>query len=421
MSMKKGIYIVFCIMAFGFRGWGQDFCDNARYGGSTYFDESSIRVEIDGQYGIAVDRYGDTVALKYDIYYPDLLLDAAAQRPFVLLIHGGSFYKNDKLDEDSLALLLAESGYVAASINYRMGWEGDDVFSNVDCNTMPNNLLKAMYRAAQDADVAMRFFHNNAQRYHIDPANMFVAGQSAGAVTALNLAFLQQPEIDSLYPQISDSLGDLQPSQPTYTIKGVASMWGALLDTAFIGNEAIPVVMFQATGDPVVAYGQGPFLGYASCYPTMMGSRLMADRLRNRSVCYELDSADVATHGLYYKTYRAQHMACFFKKLMCGTCTSLETQDAPAACIDQLQLFRLIVGKDWVSLYPNPIQGQLNIKMYQPTRYRVLVMDLLGRTLLDRQLAGTDQTLDLGSLSRGAYCVRVEQDGQSVVKTVLVE
>jgi acetyl esterase/lipase len=75
----------------------------------------------------------------------------------------------------------AERGYVVASINYRLGFF--PLAPSVD---------RAGYRALQDAHAAVCYLIANADEFGIDTSNIFAAGTSAGAITALNLAFMEE-------------------------------------------------------------------------------------------------------------------------------------------------------------------------------------------------------------------------------------
>ncbi|MCQ2307587.1 MAG: alpha/beta hydrolase [Bacteroidales bacterium] len=52
------------------------------------------------------------------------------------------------------------------------------------------NIKRAGYAAIQDAHAAMRYLVENQSVYGIDTSMMFVGGTSAGATTALHLAFM---------------------------------------------------------------------------------------------------------------------------------------------------------------------------------------------------------------------------------------
>ncbi len=228
----------------------------------------------------------DDCPLEMDVYLPEETGEYL--RPLFLLIHGGAFFYEDKADPDYKALCnyFASRGYVAAAINYRMGF-------------LPYGAAttRAGYRAIQDAHAATRFLVG-MNDYRIDPERVFLAGNSAGAITALNLAFMRdedRPEstkdgfltriIDNLPSIVFKSIGwekkellkalawdnsDLgpiaavNPSDSThFTIRAIGNMWGAVQDLEILKNANVPIVSFHSENDPTVNFGYDyPFHDY---------------------------------------------------------------------------------------------------------------------------------------------------------------
>ena len=230
----------------------------------------------------------DDCPLEMDVYLPEETGEFL--RPLFLLIHGGAFFYEDKGDPDYVALCnyFASRGYVAASINYRMGF-------------IPygGGTTRAGYRAVQDAHAAARYLVG-WKDYRIDPERVFLAGNSAGAITALNLAFMRdedRPEstkagfISKMVEKLNESLiarkfgwGDkmeilkslvsedtdlgpiaaVSPSDSThFSVRAVGNMWGAVQDTKILGNANVPIVSFHSEKDPTVSFGYGyPFHDY---------------------------------------------------------------------------------------------------------------------------------------------------------------
>lgn len=98
-----------------------------------------------------------------------LLLDLArpveaapASRPAVVFIHGGGWAGADRTNGHPIIGLLAENGFVAASIDYRLSGEAG----------FPAQL--------EDSKCAVRFLRAHAAEYGIDPARVGVVGGSAG-------------------------------------------------------------------------------------------------------------------------------------------------------------------------------------------------------------------------------------------------
>ena len=82
--------------------------------------------------------------------------------PAILCIHGGGFRAGDRQGYDSLCIRLAQHGYVAATVTYRLA---------------PKYQFPA---AINDCKAAVRWLRTNAAKYHIDSERIGVTGGSAG-------------------------------------------------------------------------------------------------------------------------------------------------------------------------------------------------------------------------------------------------
>lgn len=99
--------------------------------------------------------------LQGDLYVPKD--KKKAPYPVVLLLHGGAWHKGDKENMKKAGELLAEHGYAAFAINYR---------------------LAPLFRypaPVEDAQQALRWLQHNAGRYQLDTNRLAVWGYSAGA------------------------------------------------------------------------------------------------------------------------------------------------------------------------------------------------------------------------------------------------
>lgn len=122
--------------------------------------------------------------LDLDVYFPKGV-KKNERRPLLMLIHGGAFYNGDKRDAgfEEMGRHFASRGYVVASINYRLGFA-----------PLAADASRAGYRALQDAHAATCFMIGKAKEYGIDTTKIYAAGISAGAITALNLAFMREED-----------------------------------------------------------------------------------------------------------------------------------------------------------------------------------------------------------------------------------
>jgi acetyl esterase/lipase len=153
---------------------------------------ASVSTTHDVTYATAPDlRTGAAMALDLDVYEP--VGDALEVRPVIVWIHGGGFKGGDKDTRTivSTASAYARRGYVTIGIDYRL--DPGNRCQEIQDGTVtdPKEIARCgrAIRAAQhDAQAAVRWARANAGAYGLDPDRVAVAGFSAGAITAVNVA-----------------------------------------------------------------------------------------------------------------------------------------------------------------------------------------------------------------------------------------
>lgn len=199
-------------------------------------------------YGSAQNVNGKTEELLLDLYSPGLI-DTASKRPLMIFIHGGGFQSNTKSGAypNLICNGLAKRGYMVATIDYRLG---------IPKTKTDNDYAEAMYRAVQDAKAAIRYFRRYADKYRIDPDQIFVMGSSAGAKTAMHLAYLDQDEVPLGVDQ--NKLGNLEGNSgnPGYSSKvsAVVNCWGAMINYHWIKQGDAPLFNIAGTADKTVPF-----------------------------------------------------------------------------------------------------------------------------------------------------------------------
>ncbi len=213
------------------------------------------------------------VTLEMDIYTP--AGDDTAERPLLLMMHGGSFLFGNKEEpgQTGWCQYFASLGYVAVSINYRLGF-----------HARKKEFREAELRALEDADAALEYLLGR-EDLRIDRNRVFAAGTSAGAMTALNLAF-------RLYGD--RPMEEVSPRLPAgFHIQAVANLWGSVHDLSVLENARAPILSFQSTADPVMPYDRG--------YPVGWAGKLFSDPM-------------YGTHAVHEKALelglRAEHHPC---------------------------------------------------------------------------------------------------------------
>lgn len=211
----------------------------------------------DIRYGANVTLGGATVGLSMDIYQPEN--DTETNRPLVVLAHGGSYTSGDKKDFTELATFLAKAGYVVASINYRL----------LDVVPTQLDFKKVVINSVVDMKASVRFFTKDAATinlYKTDSTKVFIGGYSAGAITALHYAYVNNDdELKTIggqtFVDYVNAKGGLvgMSGNETYSsdVKGVINMAGALFNANFINANEANLYSIHGTADSVVPYLQG--------------------------------------------------------------------------------------------------------------------------------------------------------------------
>lgn len=340
------------------------FCNNLLcYKEDACFQASQINKQ-DYVYSAVSNTYGSAtraVNLVMTVYSPCVLpADINTQpgaagcnqckRPFIMLIHGGGFRAGCRTLLDKDCMEFAKRGYVVANIDYRLGWVPEDLkrYCKDYCLvgkcgiviTQPcrkgysDSLDFAVYRAAQDADAAMRFIAHYANNLNIDTNYLYVGGYSAGSITAINLCYMNQNEFNAVMPKAQAKLGPINSYGNTFTdtykISGLFNNWGGLDDTTYINglNDKIPMIAFHGLDDSTVPFSNGNPLGCRNgAYGVSYGSRLIYSRLINEYPDLPVELyACYGSHGIFDKNpqtdpktlYRIQKAVCFFNRIRNG-------------------------------------------------------------------------------------------------------
>ncbi len=222
--------------------------------------------------------------LFLDLYTPD---DSLQKHPLLVLLHGGAFFFGDKGNRNMRVWCenFAKCGYVVASVNYRLGFA-----------ISKNSIQQCGYQAIQDAHAALRHLVANAEEYRIDPDYIFLAGTSAGSITALGAAFMNNENCPPFVTKnkLQKKCGSLHTSgnehRDKVKIRAIANMWGAVYDLHELDGSRIPVVSFHGTSDKVVPFDHGfPFSGVRS----KLGERMFDEMYGSQAIHRHLDTIHV--------------------------------------------------------------------------------------------------------------------------------
>jgi acetyl esterase/lipase len=238
---------------------------------------------------------------RLDLYLPSTR-PPGMRSPAVVIIHGGGWTGGDKAAdrEFNIGATLALHGYVAASINYKLGK-----------HVWPQNLL--------DCKNGVRHLRAHAEEYSIDPDRIAVIGGSAGGHLALMVAYTSdvaelEPK-DNLYPNATDDVrcvidlygitnlitrrktdahgnptgptsqsSSLLPDSPTTNLKA----WQLASPVYHVSAQTPPTLILQGTADTTVDRDQ---------------STELAAKLQSCGVSHELLTIEGVGHTFDLQTW----------------------------------------------------------------------------------------------------------------------
>lgn len=417
-------------------------CQTGRYASDVY---STVNVTSDIVYGSNTSFSGATTSLTMDFYEP--AADTSVARPLIIWVHGGSFQFGTKTDVDvqELSNRFAKKGYACASINYRLG------FFPVDSV----NAIKAVLRATQDLKATIRFFYKDratTNAYKIDTTRIFIGGSSAGAITALHVAYLDQAcEIqDYIGTSALATLGGIEGASgnPGYSTKvaGVINLCGALGRYSWLESGDVPLVSLHGTADGTVKYNRGMVNpGVPIMY--LDGSRMLIERSCALNHPHKMYTFRGAPHVPYagasaaqiaYMDTTANFVRDFLVERLGCTNMALQPENVPSETANLYPINYCngspvnevcILGLDEnmeannLILYPNPATSQVTIQTDSEGAKTISVIDISGRIVMSEKMTENGYTLYVSDLNKGTYFVRVLDHGnqKAVVKQLVIE
>ena len=392
-----------------------NYCGSPRFDTEVY---SGVTITSNISYGSNINYAGNNINLTMDIYQPTG--DPASIRPLIIWVHGGSFVFGTKNDADvtSLCNHFAKRGYVCASINYRLG---------IPIPPSQETATKAVYRAVQDLKAAVRYFRKNAattNSYKVDPEMIFAGGSSAGAFTALHLAYLDQPSELPAYIDTME-LGGLEGNSgnPGYSshVNAIVNLCGALGDTAWMKPGDIPVCSMHGTSDPVVPY--------ATAMLSLGGFQIM---VVNGSYSVNQYANAIGVQNAMYTFYGGDHVPFASNTSYMDTtvrfvsnflyaymgCAPADPNPLPNTFVTTA-IPEISALEDEITVYPNPAVDHFTIQLNNSSAQKLVLTDVTGRMIRTIQLnAEIPATVDKGSLSAGMYFLKIYVSGKIITKKI---
>lgn len=450
----------------------------------------TILVEKNIRYGSAFDFAGDSVPLELNIYRTVCTKGSQilSNQPLLVVIHGGSFLAGNK-DEPSIVQYckdFAARGYIAVSINYRLGFVNDNGANN--CN-YPNyqcffaadsaEWFRALYRGIQDANDAINFmlkydfpiilgasglYQVNAG---IDQDNIFVVGESAGALIALGVALmdstaekfpqayalnsLPKPHSNTSFcphnsnrilpdtiarPDLGSIFGSQYNALNRKPIKAVGNMFGALttdLLKLHKTNQKPAIFSYHRPCDLVVPIDEGTvynglnwcFTNGYGCFaidnvPKVYGSRSFSKW--NDSFNYGYTISNYFTTDTFNFAYLLGQYSCVNQvNQSCHGYDNRNLRDSLLAaffapfvssqtrfCLELVSVDNTDMASNLLHVYPNPFSETISIHNNTGKNCSYYLYDMIGRQVMAGIVEiGLQQFQVSPSFAKGNYVMKV--------------
>lgn len=209
----------------------------------------TISIELFAQKKTVAFAQRDTQTLKMDIYKP---AHPKEKNPCVIFAFGGGFFtgsRDSKLHEAYFTSLV-DSGFIVASIDYRLGLKDSRKPPSL-FNRKP--LMNAIEMAVEDLFEATKFLIDHAADYDIDTSMIIASGSSAGAITVLTADYRKRNH---------QRLSNILPKDFQYA--SVVAFAGAIYSKSARPKYEIapaPMLLFHGNEDDVVPFNKKAMFG----------------------------------------------------------------------------------------------------------------------------------------------------------------
>jgi len=376
------------------------------------------------QYGMAdsYDIFGANIQQPQllDFYEPSG--DTASKRPLVLVFFGGGYLIGDKIMQDMVGWCdsLTAYGYACAAVNYRIGY---NVLNS-------GSAIRAGYRGVQDARAAIRFMKEKHQQYKIDTNLIFLAGNSAGAIISMQVAYGEESNrpvetygISGTLAESSD-LGCMDCSgnnyQHTVDVAGVVGCWGAVIDMGGLDTgDTAPIIMFHGTADNIVPIDSGAAFNSTATFPPIYGSRTVHNARVEMGLESELHVYPGEPHNFYYN-------GALFPGVYWDTIWQLTHPflcEANPYCVSNVGV-SLVESEPFYELYPNPAEETVNIGFYNKVfgeEKTINVYNLQGQEVENYQTLDNQLKINVADWHTGLYWINIQAGAYQYSQKLVVK
>jgi poly(3-hydroxybutyrate) depolymerase len=354
-----------------------------------------------------------TTNMSMDIFTPDG--DNSTSRPLMILAHGGSFTSGSRTEAGIVTLCenFAKRGYVTASISYRLASSPIDMVNT-------STAYPVVVKAISDAKAAVRYFTKDAattNTYKINPNKIFLGGNSAGSVLAIQYAYIDDTmELAADLRSVIRNNGGIEGNSGndgySSQVHGILNLAGGILDTNWIAdNTEQPIASFHGTADATVPFNCGGVLNGLS-QVTLCGTGTMQPRYEGLGIA-SVTKIYVGADHVPWSSDAAMLdevdsiAAKFFATQVCGS---------SSVGIDEK------VASSNISLYPNPAKDVINFEFSGEGKVDgIRLIDAVGREVYSANPINNKSVINTANFQTGIYFAEVTLNGnQRLVNRVQI-
>ena len=360
--------------------------------------------------------------IKYDFYEP--VGDTAALRPLIIIWHGGAFidiFNKRSPDVILMAHEFVKRGYTVISADYRGVKNAFDLLKEKE-------IVKVVVRSVIDGNdlicKIMDDINNNGNPHRINPDEIVASGVSGGAILGMHLMYIkslaQMPgEYEKWALEVDDGYGE-EALQNKYCspnpIKGFISISGAILDTAWIQNSDMSLLIMHGGQDHLVPYGYAQPLFGAPDLPFVYGGKLINEQAQRVGI--NTTFLDYPERGhVPYMNISGSNLIEIMEDVLKGLIneeifnndmksmtdfltTKIECEKAaPATPIRNYTYENL-------QIYPNPTSDKFQIQLENTSNWKLEISSISGQIISSENFIGQTYSKNIEQLAPGMYIIQ---------------
>lgn len=223
---------------------------------------------------------GDT--LRLDLYRAQ---EASAPTPVMIFAFGGGFKAGERDNPKYIPLFdfLADNGVSVVSTDYRTTLAHAGAAAMATPEAFADALTVAIRTAVTDFLTATAFTAAHAKAWNINPAQIFAAGSSAGAITVLQAEY-----------ELCNGRAAI-PGMEGFNYAGIISMAGAIcsMGEPYWPAAPAPMLLFHGDADNMVPFNNATVQGFG-----LYGSDTISKSLDTMGVAHSFHKVEGADHSV---------------------------------------------------------------------------------------------------------------------------